>query len=311
LRILVALGGNAILQRKEKGTAEEQFANVSRACTHLAEIIKAGHKLAVTHGNGPQVGDILLKEELAGENLPHMPLDVCGAESQGMIGYMIQRAMGEQLRRAGLDLPVATVVTQTVVDRDDPAFSHPSKPIGPFYTEGQASALRKARGWTLVEDAGRGFRRVVPSPLPRSIVEGPTISKLFDSGTIVIASGGGGIPVIQEPDGSTTGAEAVIDKDYAAAVLGGIIKAEVLLMLTDVETVFLGYGSPAQRPIARMSLAECRKFLASGQFAPGSMKPKVEAAVHFIESGGELALIASLEKAKAALEGRAGTAITA
>lgn len=309
MKVLVALGGNAILQRRERGTAEEQLANVSRACAPMVEIVKAGHKLAITHGNGPQVGDILLKNELAKETLPPMPLDVCGAESQGMIGYMIQRSMGEHLRRAGINLPVATVLTQTVVDRSDPAFSHPSKPIGPFYAADEARDLKSKNGWSMVEDAGRGFRRVVPSPFPRSILEGPTIRTLFESGAVVIASGGGGIPVFVDADGAIVGAEAVVDKDHAAAVLALIVGAEVLLILTDVETVSLDFGKPSQRAVSRMSLEDCKRFLAEGHFAAGSMKPKVEAAAHFVEAGGKRSVIASLENALPALAGRSGTTV--
>ncbi len=311
MKILVALGGNAILRRGARGTAREQFASVDAACKRLVEILKDGNQIAITHGNGPQVGDILLAGEMAKSVIAPMPLDVCGAESQGMIGYMMQQSMGDELRLAGIRASVATILTQTVVDGDDPAFRNPTKPIGPFYSEPEAEILRKEKGWGIVNDSGRGYRRVVPSPLPKSIVEAPIIARLFDAGVIVIAAGGGGIPVTISKDGSImTGVEAVIDKDLGGALLAGVIGAECLLVLTDVDRVFLNYGTPNQIPLRRMTLAEARRHIEEGQFAPGSMRPKIEAAVNFIESGGKIALITSLENARDALYGREGTAIT-
>ncbi len=309
MRILVALGGNAILQREGKGTAEEQFANVRRACRHLVGIIHQGHKLTITHGNGPQVGDILLKDELAKGTLPQMPLDVCGAESQGMIGYMIQQSLRNELRRAGLDSQVATVLTETVVDGSDPAFKAPTKPIGPFYSASDAARLKDEKGWRLIDDSGRGFRRIVPSPIPLSIVQGPMIRELMDLGVVVIAAGGGGIPVTSGAE--ARGLEAVIDKDLGAAILAKMVDAEVLLILTDVERVFLDYAKPSQRPIDKMTVEECKRYLAQGQFPAGSMGPKIESAVSFLESGGERVIITSLESAEEALAGRAGTTIVA
>lgn len=307
LRILVALGGNAILQRGSKGTAEEQFENVRTACRHLARIIHQGHRLVITHGNGPQVGDILLKDEMAKDTLPPMPLDICGAESQGMIGYMIQQSLRNELGSAGLTLQVATVLTETVVDENDPAFTHPTKPIGPFYTAAEADELKEGRGWSLVNDSGRGYRRVVPSPVPLSIVQGKVISELMDMGAVVVAAGGGGVPVTSGRE--SRGAEAVIDKDLAAAVLASVVKADVLMVLTDVPTVFLDYGKPGQRPLEKASVAECRALLEQGQFPAGSMGPKIESAVRFLESGGATAIITSLEMAEEALAGKAGTRI--
>lgn len=307
LRILVALGGNAILQRSERGTSEEQFINVRRACKHLVEIIKLGHTITITHGNGPQVGDILLKDESAREILPPMPLDVCGAESQGMIGYMIQQSLRNELAGQGLDLAVATILTETVVDPDAAAFRNPSKPIGPFYASADAARFRAQKGWQLVSDSGRGFRRVVPSPLPVTIVQGRTIKSLADEGTIVIAAGGGGIPVTSGVE--SRGLEAVIDKDLGAALLANLIGADVLLILTDVENVFLNYGLQNQTALKRVTIGECRRYISEGQFAKGSMLPKVEAAIRFIESGGKAAIISSLESSKSALEGAAGTTL--
>lgn len=309
LRILVALGGNAILEPQSIGSAEEQFSKVRRACRHLVGIIRQGHRVIITHGNGPQVGDILLKDELAKDTLPYMPLDVCVAESQGMIGYMIQQSLRNELSRVGLDLQVATVLTETVVDSNDTAFKNPTKPIGPFYTASQAARLKKEKGWHLVNDSKRGYRRTVPSPTPLSIVQGHMIKQLMDLGAIVIAAGGGGIPVTSGV--KSEGVEAVIDKDLGATVLAQVVKADVLLILTDVEKVFLDYGRPGQRPVDRMTVQECRKYLEEGQFPIGSMGPKIESAICFLESGGERAIISSLEKAEEALAGKAGTTIVA
>jgi carbamate kinase len=307
LRILVALGGNAILQQKDRGTAEEQLVNIRRASKHLAEIIRQGNKVVITHGNGPQVGDILLKDELAKGTLPQMPLDVCGAESQGLIGYMIQQSVRNELRRVGLDMQVTTVLTETVVDENDPAFRNPTKPIGPFYNASDAARLKDEKGWHLINDSGRGYRRTVPSPIPLSIVQGEMVRELMDLGVVVIAAGGGGIPVTSGEE--SRGLEAVIDKDLGAAVLAKMVNAEVLLILTDVEKVFLDYAKPSRQAIDKMTIQECKKFMGQGQFPAGSMGPKIESAVKFLESGGERVIITSLELAEEALAGRAGTTI--
>ncbi len=306
-RILVALGGNAILQRAGKGTAEEQFENVRKACVHLVGIIRQGDSIVITHGNGPQVGDILLKDELARDTLPPMPLDVCGAESQGMIGYMIQQSLRNELRRVGLDLQVTTVLTETVVDANDSAFKNPTKPIGPFYSASEAAQLKEERGWYLINDSGRGYRRAVPSPIPLSIVQGEIIRELIEVGAIVIAAGGGGIPVTSS--GESRGVEAVIDKDLGAAVLARVVKANVLMILTDVPVVYLDYNKPGQRAIEKMTVKECRRLLEQGQFPAGSMGPKIESAIRFLESGGDRVIITSLEMAEDALAGKAGTRI--
>ncbi|MDD1673142.1 MAG: carbamate kinase, partial [Methanomicrobiales archaeon] len=240
-KILVALGGNAILKHREKGTAEEQFYNVHEACSHLVELVEAHDRMILTHGNGPQVGDILLQNEISRHLLPPMPLDVCGAESQGMIGYMIQQSMLNVLQKAGIHASVVTLLTQTLVSRDDPAFLHPGKPVGPFYTAMEAAKLRSERGWTIVNDSGRGFRRVVPSPRPLAIIEEEAIKNAFDAGAIVIAGGGGGIPVVKDKKGNLWGVEAVIDKDHAAALIATLVGAEILLILTDIEKVALNY----------------------------------------------------------------------
>ncbi len=309
-KVLVALGGNAILQHKEKGTAEEQLRNVQRTSTHLVRLIADGYKIAITHGNGPQVGDILLKNEHSKDLLPPMPLDVCGAQSQGMIGYMLQQSMRNELLKAGLDIPVVSLVTQTRVDRTDVAFKNPTKPVGSFYKRSTAEALRKEKGWRMVEDSGRGYRRVVASPEPREIVERDAIAQLFEAGIIVVAVGGGGVPVIQDEAGDLMGVEAVIDKDLGAQILANHIQADFLLLLTDVEKVSLNFGRPNQVDLDQMTVAEAHRYLKTGHFAPGSMAPKIEASIRFLEGNGKRAVITSLEKAREALEGRAGTVIT-
>lgn len=306
----MALGGNAILKHGEEGTAEEQLANVRLTCRKIVEIMQNGHMLAITHGNGPQVGDILLKNEAAKSTLPQMPLDVCGAESQGMLGYMLQQSMHNELKSAGMTMVVTTILTQTVVDKNDLAFEHPSKPIGPFYTAMEAARLRREKGWTIINDAGRGYRRVVPSPNPIAIVEANSIRRLFDEGIVVISCGGGGVPVIQDDEGRFRGIEAVIDKDHCAALLARVIEAEVLLILTDVEKVSLNYGTRKQVDLDRLTVTEAEKYLEEGYFPAGSMGPKVESAVSFLKAGGRSAVITSLERANDALQGKAGTTIS-
>lgn len=307
--VVIALGGNAILQHRETGTAKEQLANVQKAARQIAMIAGEGCAVAVTHGNGPQVGDILLKNELAKETLPPMPLDICGAESQGMIGYMLQQSLGKALREAGIDRPVATVLTQTLVDADDPAFTNPEKPIGPFYTPVQARMLQEEKGWRMVEIPGRGYRRVVPSPHPVALVEGRVIARLFSTGTIVIAAGGGGVPVVADDNGTLRGVEGVVDKDLTAALLARLVDADDLLILTDVERVALNYGRPDQQEIGEMTVSEAWAHLEAGHFPPGTMGPKIRAALKFIEAGGKRATIAPLGGAFRALSGQAGTRI--
>ncbi len=308
-KVLVALGGNAILKHKEKGTADEQFENVRITCEHLVQLIKDGYKIAVTHGNGPQVGDILLKNERAKDILPPMPLDICGAQSQGMIGYMLQQSMRNEMKKAGINIPVVSLTTQTIVYENDVAFKNPTKPIGPFYAVSEAEKLRKEKKWMMVEDSGRGYRRVVPSPKPMEIVERDTIRTLFESDAIVIAAGGGGVPVIVKGDGGLEGVIAVIDKDLVAQIFANDIGAEILLMLTDVEKVSLNFGQPDQKNLHEMTIKEAKQYLKEGHFAQGSMAPKIEAAIKFLEAGGEKAVISSLEKGRKALEGKAGTTI--
>jgi len=308
---VIALGGNAILQRGQAGTFEEQMANVQGTCEQLAEMVLSGrYKIVVTHGNGPQVGNLLLQNEAGKEVAAPMPLFVCGAESQGFIGYMIQQSLHNLLGERGRgDIPVATVITQVVVDENDPAFQNPTKPVGPFYQETEAKALERDKGYDVREDAGRGWRRVVPSPDPIAVFEKAAIRQLLDARTIVIASGGGGIPVI-EREGRLHGVDAVIDKDLAGQRLAADVEAEIFVVLTDVDQVKLNFGTPDEKGISQMTIAEATRYLAEGHFAKGSMEPKVRAAIRFIDAGGKRAIITSLDKAIQALEGEAGTTIT-
>ena len=310
-RVLVALGGNAIRQPRERGTAAEQIANIDRTSAHIAEMIVAGHEVVITHGNGPQVGNILLQNELARGKVPAMPLDICGAESQGELGYLIQQSLANELQRRGQPRDVVTVLTRTLVDKNDPAFRRPSKPVGPFVTAAEAEQRERAHGEVWVEDAGRGWRRVVPSPQPLAIVEAEVIARLSAQGVIVIAAGGGGVPVVMRPDGTLVGVEAVIDKDLAAARLGQQLGVEVLLILTDVPGVAVGYGGPEPRFLRQTTVTELEELMARGAFPAGSMGPKVAGALAFLRGGGERAAICSLDEAEECLAGRAGTQITA
>ncbi|BCV22357.1 carbamate kinase [Moorella sp. Hama-1] len=309
--VVMAFGGNAITRPGEKGTFAEQKANVTATCRQLVDLARAGYRLVLTHGNGPQVGNMLLKNEMAKDVVPAMPLDVLVSNTQGSIGYAIQQALGYELASHGLRVPVAAVVTQVVVAADDPAFQNPTKPVGPFYSQEEAEKLMRERGYRMVEDSHRGWRRVVPSPKPLEIIEREAIKALTRAGIIVVAAGGGGIPVVRRDDGSLEGVEAVIDKDRAATILARQVEAEVLFLLTDVERVCLDYGLPTQREVARLTVSEARRYLAEGQFPPGSMGPKVEAAINFVEAGGEKAIIGSLARAAEAVAGRSGTEIVA
>lgn len=307
-KIVVALGGNAILQPGQFGTIDEQRHNVDVTAEAIAELIRRGHQVVVTHGNGPQVGNILIQNEEASDQVPAMPLDVCGAESQGQIGYMVQQSLHNRLHALGIDKPVVTVVTQVVVDPQDPAFQNPTKPVGPFYTKEKAEELMAAKGWVMKEAGAKGWRRVVPSPQPKAIFERDSVRALINSGAVVIASGGGGIPV-KEEGGLLTGVEAVIDKDLAGERLAHDVGAEVFIILTDVEQAALNFGTPEQKNLSRMTLAEAEQYAKEGHFKAGSMGPKVEAARRFVANGGEQAIITSLHKAVEALEGCAGTVI--
>lgn len=309
-RIVVALGGNALQSGKSEATAEAQLAVVRETCERIADLSEQGYEVAVVHGNGPQVGRILLASETARDVTPAMPFDVCGAMSQGYIGYHLQQALGYALRKRGKNVPVVTLVTQMVVDGNDPAFHNPTKPIGPFYSEEEAKALVREKDYTVKEDAGRGWRRVVASPIPTEIVELDSVKRLFDS-TIVITCGGGGIPVIRGANGELAGTAAVIDKDFAAELLAESIGADVLLILTEVEKVAINFNKPDQKDLDSLTYAGAAEYCAAGQFAPGSMLPKVQAAMKFIQANPKgKAIITSLDKAIDALSGKTGTVFT-
>jgi carbamate kinase len=307
-RVVVALGGNALLRRGDEDSAEVMRKNARMAAERVADIAAAGWELVVTHGNGPQVGRILLQNEAARDWVHPMPLDVCGAESQGQIGYLLQVTIGDVFYERGMERPVATVLTLTRVPPDDPAFKDPTKPIGPHYEEAEARRLAAERGWKVAPTPDGQWRRVVPSPTPYSIVEAPVIRQLAESGTIVIASGGGGIPVIEEGP-RLVGVEAVVDKDLAGAILARDVEAEVYLVCTDVEGVYRRYGEPEQRLVPHLEVSEARRMVEDGTLPAGSMGPKVLAACEFLERGGGKAIICSLDDAPEALQGGAGTAI--
>jgi carbamate kinase len=307
--IVLALGGNAILQAHEKGTYNEQINNVKKAVVEIVKLIQDGHKVIITHGNGPQVGNLYIQNSLAGEVVPPMPLDACSAESQGLIGYFIQQEIKNELVRKNIDLSVITLVTQVLVDTDDPAFTNPTKPIGPFHNQKEAEFLSKRTSFVMKEDSNKRWRRVVPSPRPIGIVEKEVIKKNVDEGHIIITSGGGGIPVVKR-SGEIVGVEAVIDKDLSACRLAADINADILLILTDIDRVALNYNSPKQMWLDTMSLLDAKKFLAEGHFKEGSMKPKIEAGISFLENGGEKSIIGSLFHANSAIKGKSGTTIT-
>ncbi|HUO41954.1 MAG TPA: carbamate kinase [Methylomirabilota bacterium] len=308
--VVIALGGNAMLKRGQKGTMEEQYNNVKETVSKIADLIQKGYKIVLTHGNGPQVGATLLRHEAAKSIVPPFPLDACGAETQGFIGYMVQQALRNELKARGVDKFVVTVITRVIVDKHDSAFQNPTKPIGPFYSKDEASKLKQQRPeLTIREDAGRGFRRVVPSPDPKIIAERTAIRALIDAGFVVVACGGGGIPIIED-ESQAVGVEAVIDKDLAAQRLATLIGAHTLIVLTDVEAAYLNYGTQKQEKIREITSGKLKNYLKEGQFKEGSMAPKVEAAIRFVESGGERAVIAELGSLVEALDGKSGTQVT-
>jgi carbamate kinase len=311
-RAVVAIGGNSLIKDKTHQTVRDQYIAAGETCWHVASMIKDGWDVVIGHGNGPQVGFILRRSELAAHELHEVPLDVCGADSQGAIGYALVQNLESDFRRLGLDRHAVAVVTQMEVAADDPAFSHPTKPIGSFMDEATAAQRRERDGWDVVEDAGRGWRRVVASPAPLRIVEEDAIRRLVEDGFVVIAAGGGGIPVVADAEGNLTGVAAVIDKDLACALLATRIGAELLLITTAVEQVALDFGTPEQRPVARMTLAEAKERLAEGRhFAAGSMAPKIKAVIQFLERGGATALITDPGSVERALAGETGTWIVA
>ncbi len=309
-KIVIALGGNALQSGNGPATAEAQLEVVKNTCEHIAKISDMGYEIGVVHGNGPQVGRIVLASETAKDVTPPMPFDVCGAMSQGYIGYHIQQCLKYALKEKGKDMPVVTLATQVVVDAEDPAFQKPTKPIGPFYTEEEAKALEAEKGYSMKEDAGRGYRRVVASPIPKKIVEIDAVKQLWDN-CVVITCGGGGIPVVEKEDGRLEGVAAVIDKDFAAELLAEQVDADVLMILTEVEKVAINFNKPDQKELSSMTYDEAVQYREEGHFPAGSMLPKVEAAMKFVEAYPEKkAIITSLDKALDALEGKTGTVIT-
>jgi len=303
---VVAIGGNSITKAGQRGTIPEQYENARETSRHIAGMLERGYDVVVTHGNGPQVGNILMRAEMASSVLPILPLDTCVADSQGGMGYMIQQVLGDELKSRGIDKTVVTVLTQVVVDVGDPAFGKPSKPIGPFYTKEEAERKRDDEGWDVIEDSNRGWRRVVPSPMPKRVVESRAIKALLDVGCVVIAAGGGGIPVIEEGK-KLKGVEAVIDKDHASRLLANEIGAQLLLVSTDVEQVALNFGKEDETRLFAMTVPDAEKYYEEGHFAPGSMGPKILAGIAFLKGGGGEFIITSPEAIGRTLDGETGT----
>jgi carbamate kinase len=308
---ILAVGGNSLILDEKHKSVQDQYDAAEQTCQHIAGLIQRGYRVVITHGNGPQVGFILRRSELSRHELHEVPLDSCGADSQGAIGYQIQRAMCNVTRTWAKKPEIATVVTQVLVDRADPSFQKPSKPIGSFMKKEDAESHRDKDGWNVVEDAGRGYRRVVASPRPKRIIELPAIKRLLEANIVVVAVGGGGIPVIQREDGVLVGADAVIDKDLASSLLARELGADLFIISTAVEKVCVNYRKPDQRTLDRMAISDAKRYLAEGQFAPGSMKPKIEAVIEFLEGGGHAAIITDPPHLVAAVDGKTGTWITA
>jgi carbamate kinase len=305
---VIAIGGNSLIKDKDHIALSWQYEAVKDTARYIADLIGEGLSIVITHGNGPQVGFIYRRGELGRHELPLIPLDICGADTQGAIGYMIQKALLNEFRRRGIKKNVTTVVTQTVVHKDDPSFKRPSKPIGSFMSEKEALANRKEYGWEVVEDAGRGFRRVVPSPIPKEIIELDAIRLLVKQGYIVTAVGGGGIPVIRN-EGNIEGVEAVIDKDLGSSLLARELGADTFIISTAIDAVYLNFGAEKQKPIRHATLSEIKQYQAEGHFKPGSMKPKIEAIIEFLEGGGKKAVITMPENLLKSVRGESGTTI--
>lgn len=308
--IVVALGGNA-LQKQGEASSKAQQKVARETVRQILPLIQSGHKVSIVHGNGPQVGNIVLHEEAINTpDVPSLPLDDCGSMSQGLIGFWLQQAFHDAFRQEGMNNKAVSVITQTIVDQNDPAFSNPTKPIGPFYSEEEARKVSEERGYVVKEDAGRGWRRVVPSPKPQEIVEAPVIKTLVDAGATVISTGGGGIPVLQAEDGSLSGTEAVIDKDFGAALLANMLNADTLLIVTSVDAAKVNFNQPNETSLGEVSMEELQGYIDAGQFAAGSMLPKTQAALKFLAGGtNRTAIITSLEKTAEAINGNAGTRI--
>jgi len=308
---LIAFGGNAILPENKRGLQTQQMKNAQKASRLMIHVIKKGYDLIIVHGNGPQVGNLLIQMEESVNKVPPFSLEVCDAMTQGSMGFMLEKAIINELRKNSIDKEVATLITQVVVDREDSAFSNPTKPVGPFYSKHRAVALKRQKKWNMTEDAGRGYRQVVPSPKPIDIVSKWVIRDLVHAGRIVIAAGGGGIPVIINGNGLFQGVEAVIDKDFTASLIAREVKAELFVILTNVPRVYLNYGQPDETPLSVISVDEAQKYLAQEHFPPGSMGPKIEAAIEYVRSGGNEVLITSANHLKASLINRSGTKVIA
>jgi carbamate kinase len=308
---VVAIGGNSLIKDKTKITVQDQYLAAKETCYRIADMIEQGWDVAIGHGNGPQVGFILRRSEIAAKvaGMHEVPLESCGADSQGAIGYHLQQNLQNEFRRRGMKKAAATVVTQVRVDKDDPAFQNPTKPIGGFMEEDEAKERAAKEGWTVVDDAGRGWRRVVPSPIPQEIIELDAVRELLEAGIVTVTVGGGGIPVIRNEDGDLQGVAAVIDKDYASSLLARSIGADLLLISTAVEKVYLNFNKPGQKPIDAMTVAEARRYMDEGHFAKGSMLPKIKAIIWFLEAGGREAIITNPENIARALRGETGTRI--
>ncbi len=305
---VIAIGGNAIQGPKEKPTAEVMRKNLETTASYLVEALD-GMNVVITHGNGPQVGNLLVQQDLAKEKLPPLPLDLNDAYTQGMLGYLIVQALENQLAKKKIERKSAALVTQVVVDKEDPAFKNPTKPVGPFYSAEEAEKLSREKGWKIKEDAGRGYRRVVPSPQPLDVVEKDLVKQLIEQGVITVTVGGGGIPVVRKEDGTIEGVEAVIDKDRASSLLARILDVDIFVILTGVEKVYVNFGKPNQKALDRVTISEASKLMEEGHFPAGSMGPKIESAIAFVKATNRQCVITSLEKVSEALEGKSGTFI--
>jgi carbamate kinase len=305
-KILIAVGGNSLIRAGEKGTVAEQLSNARKTAIAIVALLRRGHRIVITHGNGPQVGAALLRSERASDQVPGQTLDVCGANTQGEIGYLLAQSLYDELSAAGMSTRVASVVTQTIVAADDSSMQHPSKPVGPFYSRAEAEERRRTLGWAIVEDAARGYRRIVPSPEPVDIVECEVIRDLMRDGVLVVACGGGGIPVVRK-GGELAGVEAVIDKDRASALLATKLKVDIFLISTDTDYVYLHYKTPEQSALTCVTDDELAEYYAAGHFPPGNMGPKVESVLRFLRGGGQEAIITSYEHLSEAVEGKGGT----
>lgn len=307
---IISIGGNTLIRQGEKGAIEEQFIHTEECMAYVARLAAQGGKIVITHGNGPIVGNIVIRNEAAKNIIPPMPLYICNADSEGGIGFMIQQALYNELKKLNIRRNVATIVTQVVVGKNDAAFSNPTKPIGPFYAKEEAEIIQKQKGWQIVEDSRRGYRRVVPSPKPLKVIEAEVIRKLAMDDIIVIASGGGGVPVVELEGGRLKGIDAVIDKDLATAVLAREIGADTFIGLTSIDSVYINFGRPNQKALDTLTVTEAKKYLYAGEFAPGSMGPKIEAAIEFLEAGGKEVIITAPNLLEKAMQGKAGTRIT-